>query len=637
MAQPIPTTSLSSAPTLPSLFLGSSIPTSVVHPPPHPESAVSWRSNPSDQPDPSEFLVSMWSCHGDGPSPTSVSVYQTPLADGGDSPLTALPNSEESIKGEHIPRPMNSWMLFRADWTRKHKNEQKGNLSARAAVEWRVLSHAERAVWIQKAELIKKEHARMYPDYKYRPGRSKGQLGNSSAAIAGESSRFQSQQTTASATVPVSPAKLESPSQACRVKAKVNYSMHSGADSSRSASSHSRHTSQPADLDAFNVPMSIPPPPDHHLFYEPSPITLPTVVATPMRFAAPTPTYSMVIPEVPTSFITTSHYGSDESASYESLPLPPDLYQTGEPEPSATYTLPPQPLSQGNPPHYSSEYLAFVPRTYEEATAHSEPYSAPLLMPTPKAERATPCRRYITKKRSFPAPYQPLMYNGGSRSAAAGREPPRERLKHPWENASGAPELQPQYGVSGQMGPPEPTSIVPPLPGTLDGYVYAPTLSVYERAQQPSTHSHMPLIPEQQSTPFPQHPCYNHDAGRLLKPIAPYPVDVSSSPSSSSSASFGTGSLPTTSSFESSSPFRPPLPPTQLGADAFLENAGIDLQVQSGYAILTNPTYSAPESHESEILFSVDTTTQPMDVVFMDNGLEEANRYATWAYLHAPQ
>ncbi|KAG8898013.1 hypothetical protein FRC00_003530, partial [Tulasnella sp. 408] len=524
----------------------------------------------------------------------------------------------------------------------------KGNLSARAAIEWRNLSNAERAVWIQKAELVKEEHARMHPDYKYRPGRNKVQPGNSSTSTAGAflsaRTRSHSQRATASAAVPVSPIKLETPCQNHRTKAELTDSTHSRPDSSTSASSQSRQSSQLADLDAFNVPMSIPPPPAHDSDYGPCPSMLPTVVATPMRFAAPTPTYSMVIPEVRTTcFVTPSHCDSGGSASYDPMPLPLDVHQTREPEPSATYTLVPQPLSLGSPPDRFSDSIAVALSTYEEATAHSESYSATLLLPTPHAERAGPCRTHITRKRSFPAPYQSVTSNGGSRSAGGClRDPPRQRVRHPWENApglAGAPELQFTYDVSSQTGLSESSSIDPRLPRSFEGYLHTTALSVYEEAQQPSTQPYMTLISEQQRTSFNQHPCYYPEDVHLLQPVVPYPVGVSSSPSSSSSASVGAGSLPTTSSFGSSSPFRAPLPPPQLEPDAFLENAGINLQVQSDYTTQTYPTYSNTESHGPEMLFSMDTAVQPMDVALasVDDALEHAHSYASWTYLYAPQ
>ncbi|KAG9046651.1 hypothetical protein FS837_003929 [Tulasnella sp. UAMH 9824] len=348
----------------------------------------------------------------------------------------------------------------------------------------------------------------------------------------------------------------------------------------------------------------------------------------------------MVIPEVPTSFVTPSHYGSEGSASYDSLPLPLDVYPTREPEPSTSYTLAPQPLSLGRPSDYFSDSLAVALNTYEEASAHIESYSATL--PTPHAERAGPCRTQITRKRSFPAPYQSVTTNGGSRSAGVGLgDPPRQRPMHPWENAPGfasAPELQLAYEVSSQTSLSEPSSIDPPLPGSFDGYLHNTALSVYEEGQQPSTQPYMTLISEQQSTPFNQHLCYHLEDGRLLQPIAPYPVGVSSSPSSSSSAS-GAASLPTTSSFGSSSPSRAPLPPSQLGADAFLENGGINLHIQGDYATRTYPTYSTTDSHGSGILLSMDTTGQPMDIALapMDDALEHAHSYASWTYLYAPQ
>ncbi|KAG8925778.1 hypothetical protein FRC01_009730 [Tulasnella sp. 417] len=517
-------------------------------------------------------------------------------------------------------------MLFRTDWSAKHKHQTIGNTSVNAAIEWRNLPAAERAVWHRRAELVKAEHKRMYPGYKYRPSQNKGNPGKSSPSTARAKSsartRTPSQLATASAAVPDSPAKLEGPAKTRRARAGRGEPKYSLSDLFPSEPRPSKQPSQAANPGDFNVPMSIPPLPGLDSVYEPPLLALPPIVAAPKRFAAPTPTYSVVIPEVPASSITPSRYGADGSVSYGSL-LPPDVYQGREPRSSATYTLPTQPLSLGNPPHYSSD----------RPTAHSKPYSASTL----QVEGAGPSRNYIIKKRSFPAPYHPMTYNGGSQSAPVGpQEAPRQyhRLGYPWENRSGfawSQEVQPPNGVSGHIGLPGPISIDPTTPRTFGGYLHVPTISIPQGVQQPSPRLYVPHMPEQQSTLFNQHPWYNPGGGHLLQPRVPYPVDVGSSPSSSSSASFGPGSLPTASSFESSSPSHPPLPSSQLNTDASLQNAGVDLQAMT----LNNPTYSTTESHGPNILI---TTAQPMDAALasVDDGFEDANRFVEWADLYAP-
>ncbi|KAG8956033.1 hypothetical protein FRC04_006482 [Tulasnella sp. 424] len=636
---------------LPSSYLSPSTALFIVDPPPQPESAVSMGSQRSNEPEASDFLVSTWSSRVHGPPATSVSVFHARSSKDGESPPATSPSSEELNKEEHIPRPMNSWMLFRADWTARHKNQQKGNLSARAAVEWRDLSNAERAVWIHKAELVKEQHARMYPDYKYKPGRNKGHSGTSPTSTAGKSSstrpRSHSHRVTASAAVPASLAKPGNPSQERRTKAQAEGSVHSrsGSPSSSSASapSCSGETSQAADLSAFKVPMSIPPPPVHDLASDPSQPTPLYTVAKPLRFAAPTPTYSLVIPEAPDHFVAPSHYGSDGSASYESLPSTSNAYETWGPRPSPTYTFPPQHSSFDSTPHphHSPEHLTLAPRTYYEAPTPSGPPSAPFLPSTTQGAAVGPSRRNITRMRSFPSPYQSSTSSSGSRAAAVPtRDPPMQRLWHPWENTStfvGAPGSSIQCDASGQACLSEPTSFDSPvfMGGTFDDTLPAP--SFYHEPQQPEAQTYMPFIPEHQPTPFGQQVHYTLEAGSSLQPGAPYSLDRSSSPSSTSSASFGAGSLATTSSFGSSSSFRPHLPSLPLSADAFLENAGIDLHILGGYAPLTGSSDSSLERGGSEIVLSVDTTSQFMNAALtaVEDSLNEANHYSTWAQFHA--
>lgn len=113
---------------LPSSYLSPSTAVFIVDPPPQPESAVSMGSQRSNQA--SDFLVSTWSSRVHGPSATSVSVFHARSSNDGESPPAASPSSEELNKEEHIPRPMNSWMLFRADWTARHKNQQVSSLKS---------------------------------------------------------------------------------------------------------------------------------------------------------------------------------------------------------------------------------------------------------------------------------------------------------------------------------------------------------------------------------------------------------------------------------------------------------------------------------------------------------------------------
>ncbi len=98
----------------------------------------------------------------------------------------------------YIPRPRNSFIIFRTDFVAKHKKEaeaagvstaaavaasSKGqpvaddedgdvrSLSKQASEVWNRMSEAEKAPWQERAELEKRDHARKYPNYRYRPVR----------------------------------------------------------------------------------------------------------------------------------------------------------------------------------------------------------------------------------------------------------------------------------------------------------------------------------------------------------------------------------------------------------------------------------------------------------------------------------
>ncbi|KAL1742677.1 hypothetical protein HDZ31DRAFT_42694 [Schizophyllum fasciatum] len=84
------------------------------------------------------------------------------------------PGKKKKAAKDHIPRPANAFILFRADFTKNHKlpdgiEKNNGSLSKIASSEWKSLSPEARRFWDERAEDAKKEHQAMYPDYKYRP------------------------------------------------------------------------------------------------------------------------------------------------------------------------------------------------------------------------------------------------------------------------------------------------------------------------------------------------------------------------------------------------------------------------------------------------------------------------------------
>ncbi|KAF9026719.1 hypothetical protein BDZ89DRAFT_886220, partial [Hymenopellis radicata] len=85
----------------------------------------------------------------------------------------------------HIPRPPNSFMLYRKqvckDFARVGPRSRRsnrtgpapvpGHISKRAGIMWKALPPEERKVWDDLAALHKEEHARKYPGYVYKPVR----------------------------------------------------------------------------------------------------------------------------------------------------------------------------------------------------------------------------------------------------------------------------------------------------------------------------------------------------------------------------------------------------------------------------------------------------------------------------------
>lgn len=92
------------------------------------------------------------------------------------------------VNGKHndpawVARPRNEFILFRCDYVRKHSREGKRvrrapgaeaekTLSKQAAEAWHHLPPEERLYWKEQANGERNEHARRYPDYRYRPKKS---------------------------------------------------------------------------------------------------------------------------------------------------------------------------------------------------------------------------------------------------------------------------------------------------------------------------------------------------------------------------------------------------------------------------------------------------------------------------------
>ncbi|THH27924.1 hypothetical protein EUX98_g6272 [Antrodiella citrinella] len=77
-----------------------------------------------------------------------------------------------------VPRPPNSFMIFRREFSREHARENRHgepvaekHLSKRAGVVWKSLSDAQQRPYKERAIFAQEEHARLYPLYKFKPCR----------------------------------------------------------------------------------------------------------------------------------------------------------------------------------------------------------------------------------------------------------------------------------------------------------------------------------------------------------------------------------------------------------------------------------------------------------------------------------
>ncbi|KAJ4499287.1 hypothetical protein C8R41DRAFT_978328 [Lentinula lateritia] len=79
---------------------------------------------------------------------------------------------------DHIPRPPNSFIVFRSHWWLENKGcpaveTDHREVSRIVGRHWRALSEDERQPFRRESEVLKREHALKYPGYKYAPGTRK--------------------------------------------------------------------------------------------------------------------------------------------------------------------------------------------------------------------------------------------------------------------------------------------------------------------------------------------------------------------------------------------------------------------------------------------------------------------------------
>ncbi|ESK90962.1 sry-box containing protein 7 [Moniliophthora roreri MCA 2997] len=88
--------------------------------------------------------------------------YEGPEA----QPTSRSRSRRKKVEEQHIPRPMNSFMLFRADFVKTRKGQELSKLASKV---WKAMSEDEKRPWKEEAERVKKKHQQDYPHYQFRP------------------------------------------------------------------------------------------------------------------------------------------------------------------------------------------------------------------------------------------------------------------------------------------------------------------------------------------------------------------------------------------------------------------------------------------------------------------------------------
>lgn len=90
-----------------------------------------------------------------------------------DEPAPTSGGSSRST--EKIPRPPNSWILFRKEKSKElreaNPSMSAGEVSTEAARQWKALSDEDKGFYQEMAKQAALQHKIQYPDYVYRPGR----------------------------------------------------------------------------------------------------------------------------------------------------------------------------------------------------------------------------------------------------------------------------------------------------------------------------------------------------------------------------------------------------------------------------------------------------------------------------------
>ncbi|KAF5393963.1 hypothetical protein D9757_000080 [Collybiopsis confluens] len=89
---------------------------------------------------------------------------------------SSSPSPAPSETHEHIPRPPNSFMLFRSDFLKRDVipasvEKRQQTLSRVAGEVWNLMSAEEKKIWHDKAAEALKQHNEKFPNYKFSPAR----------------------------------------------------------------------------------------------------------------------------------------------------------------------------------------------------------------------------------------------------------------------------------------------------------------------------------------------------------------------------------------------------------------------------------------------------------------------------------
>ncbi|KAK0455271.1 uncharacterized protein EV420DRAFT_591631 [Desarmillaria tabescens] len=117
-----------------------------------------------------DLLMYLTTPVSEAPSPSPSASYSSTQSDT-PSPRRHTPSHRRTP--DYVPRPSNSFILFRSDFWRDNKDtileRDHSKISTICGERWRALPPAEKEVYTVKARRAKEEHLAKYPDYKFAP------------------------------------------------------------------------------------------------------------------------------------------------------------------------------------------------------------------------------------------------------------------------------------------------------------------------------------------------------------------------------------------------------------------------------------------------------------------------------------